>query len=384
MEPEWLGERDGYPGTLERFIPGQSQEPAAVVRLDAPICVAGSEGSFLVLELRHVGTKWEEGATVHVELCSTEPEPKAWAQRIQGKWVESHAQVRRLAATGARPEHQSHRTPGSRPHESGTGRASMSHGEVFCSTQDPDGDLEAVFEDDGRVALRVPGHGGHDCRGRVGIQPGRCAGSPRMVRPEQGTVPQSARVRARSDHDRSCIQRGRRDVRVARASDRSCCDSPSSRSTCSRAESGSKTRASGARSGRGPARGAVGLNATRSQPLGIRWLLRGRGQPRPRAPVTAGVARSEAYVVIPPDHRETVRVRLVIDALAALFDEPQERFQGGASPVRPPVRSLLAENLRVSGAPAAGVAVGVQAAAGVAVVALQGGRRTGCAGRGGR
>jgi hypothetical protein len=28
----------------------------------------------------------------------------------------------------------------------------MSHGEVLCSTPDPDGDLVAVFEDDGRVA----------------------------------------------------------------------------------------------------------------------------------------------------------------------------------------------------------------------------------------
>jgi DNA-binding transcriptional LysR family regulator len=33
----------------------------------------------------------------------------------------------------------------------------------------------------------------------------------------------------------------------------------------------------------------------------------------------AVVTRSEAFVVISPDHRETVRIRMVIDALAALF-----------------------------------------------------------------
>jgi hypothetical protein len=33
-----------------------------------------------------------------------------------------------------------------------------------------------------------------------------------------------------------------------------------------------------------------------------------------------GLSRSEAFLVIPPDHRNTVRVRLVMDAVAALFE----------------------------------------------------------------
>jgi len=37
MEPSWLGGWDGFSGTIERFIPGQNQEPAAVVRTDDPV-----------------------------------------------------------------------------------------------------------------------------------------------------------------------------------------------------------------------------------------------------------------------------------------------------------------------------------------------------------
>ena len=58
-EPRWLDGTAGHFGTVERFIPGQNSEPAAVVRLDAPITVDGVTGSVLVLELRFKGQRWE-------------------------------------------------------------------------------------------------------------------------------------------------------------------------------------------------------------------------------------------------------------------------------------------------------------------------------------
>jgi DNA-binding transcriptional LysR family regulator len=40
------------------------------------------------------------------------------------------------------------------------------------------------------------------------------------------------------------------------------------------------------------------------------------------------VAQGEAFVVIPPDHRDTARVRLVVDALVALFDRERGLMEG--------------------------------------------------------
>jgi DNA-binding transcriptional LysR family regulator len=40
------------------------------------------------------------------------------------------------------------------------------------------------------------------------------------------------------------------------------------------------------------------------------------------------IARGEAFLVIPPDHRETVRVRIVMDALTALFDRERTEMEG--------------------------------------------------------
>jgi DNA-binding transcriptional LysR family regulator len=48
----------------------------------------------------------------------------------------------------------------------------------------------------------------------------------------------------------------------------------------------------------------------------------------------AVVARSEAFLVIPPDHRETVRVRLVMDAVQALFARERAILEG-AERVKP-------------------------------------------------
>jgi DNA-binding transcriptional LysR family regulator len=41
------------------------------------------------------------------------------------------------------------------------------------------------------------------------------------------------------------------------------------------------------------------------------------------------VARGEAFVVIPPDHRDTARVRLVTDAVVALFERERALLEGG-------------------------------------------------------
>lgn len=44
----------------------------------------------------------------------------------------------------------------------------------------------------------------------------------------------------------------------------------------------------------------------------------------------AVVARGEAFIVIPPDHRDTSRVRLVMDALAALFERERALLEGAS------------------------------------------------------
>ena len=40
------------------------------------------------------------------------------------------------------------------------------------------------------------------------------------------------------------------------------------------------------------------------------------------------IARGEAFLAIPPDHRETVRVRLVMDAVTALFERERKILEG--------------------------------------------------------
>jgi DNA-binding transcriptional LysR family regulator len=44
----------------------------------------------------------------------------------------------------------------------------------------------------------------------------------------------------------------------------------------------------------------------------------------------AVVARGEAFIVIPPDHRDTSRVRLVMDALASLFERERALLEGSS------------------------------------------------------
>ena len=99
FEPEWLGGLQDVNGQVEKWIPGQNKQPACVVHLDTPLTATGlvhgtreqRTGTFLVLELRYRGQRWEQSGTVHVELCETEPEDKAWPDREIGAWVESHA-----------------------------------------------------------------------------------------------------------------------------------------------------------------------------------------------------------------------------------------------------------------------------------------------------
>lgn len=96
MEPEWLAGGDGYRGTVDRFIPGQNEKPAMVVRLDRPVTLKETTGQYLVLELRYTGAIWKNGETVHVELCAVDPEDKSWHERGRGVWVESNATVRAI------------------------------------------------------------------------------------------------------------------------------------------------------------------------------------------------------------------------------------------------------------------------------------------------
>ena len=91
FEPRWLAGEPSYSGAVLAFIPGQNELPAAVVRLDAPITVEETTGEVVVLELRYVGTTWEEKETVHIELCGFIPDAVAFKLRPHGKWVESHA-----------------------------------------------------------------------------------------------------------------------------------------------------------------------------------------------------------------------------------------------------------------------------------------------------
>jgi hypothetical protein len=59
-------------------------------------------------------------------------------------------------------------------------------------------------------------------------------------------------------------------------------------------------------------------------------------RPATRPPVSSGAREgdhrrrpaTEAFLVIPPDHRNTVRVRLVMDAVTALFERERALLAG--------------------------------------------------------
>ncbi|WP_159712253.1 hypothetical protein [Sphingomonas sp. AX6] len=96
FEPAWLDGRSSLLGKVTSFIPGQNDLPAAVVALDDPVRVYGISGSTVVIEQRYVGATWTATGVVHVELCDFEPDPSRWQDRRQGKWVESHAQYKKV------------------------------------------------------------------------------------------------------------------------------------------------------------------------------------------------------------------------------------------------------------------------------------------------
>jgi hypothetical protein len=96
--PEWLNGESGYSGELIRFIPGQNEQPAAVIHTHNPVEVQGVRGRYLVLELRYTGASWQSGQVVHIELCDFEPPAIRWQERRQGAWVESHATIEVISA----------------------------------------------------------------------------------------------------------------------------------------------------------------------------------------------------------------------------------------------------------------------------------------------
>jgi hypothetical protein len=92
MAPKWLtGGRRGLCGVLERFVPGQNDVPAAVVKLDEPLEVDGARGQYLQLDLRYVGRTWDEPmAVASAELCDFLPDDRPWQERPRGFGIESH------------------------------------------------------------------------------------------------------------------------------------------------------------------------------------------------------------------------------------------------------------------------------------------------------
>jgi hypothetical protein len=91
MEPKWLGGKDAHFGRCLGFIRGQNKQLAAVIELDEEVTFGNRAGTIVVLELRYAGARWGKKEIVHLELCDFMPEDKAWDERKQGEWIESHA-----------------------------------------------------------------------------------------------------------------------------------------------------------------------------------------------------------------------------------------------------------------------------------------------------
>ena len=76
FSPRWLCGRQSHIGTVVGLLPGQGEQSAVLLKLDAPIEVDGISGDFLVLETRYAGKIWADKGIVHVELCDFEPDPE--------------------------------------------------------------------------------------------------------------------------------------------------------------------------------------------------------------------------------------------------------------------------------------------------------------------
>lgn len=81
-------------GKVIKFIKGQNESPAAVIKLDNKISGDSLTGDIVILELRHEGQNWFTTGPVHIELCNFEPENKSWNDRQKGEWVEAAASFR--------------------------------------------------------------------------------------------------------------------------------------------------------------------------------------------------------------------------------------------------------------------------------------------------
>jgi hypothetical protein len=80
-------------GEIVKFITGQNEQLAAVVKFDQKFSGDSITGDIAVLELGLVGQTWQQPSPVHIELCDFMPEDKPWKDRRKGEWVEAAASV---------------------------------------------------------------------------------------------------------------------------------------------------------------------------------------------------------------------------------------------------------------------------------------------------
>ena len=80
-------------GKIIKFIKGQGEQPAVIVRFDQKFSGDSITGDIAVLELRLAGQTWQRPSPVHIELCDFMPEDKPWQDRRKGEWVEGAASV---------------------------------------------------------------------------------------------------------------------------------------------------------------------------------------------------------------------------------------------------------------------------------------------------
>src|SRR5687767_12980552 len=88
-DPAWLGGRAELRGVVEDFI-ADNDVPVAVVELDEPLHIRGTQGRWVVLQLRYVGARWKNVGIVSVELLESRP-PAMPRYQPMGTHAESHA-----------------------------------------------------------------------------------------------------------------------------------------------------------------------------------------------------------------------------------------------------------------------------------------------------
>jgi len=80
-------------GQVLKFIKGQNETQAAVVKLDYQIKGEKVTGDIMILEPRYVGQNWQDDGLgpVHIELCDFIPDDIEWKNRRKGEWIEAAA-----------------------------------------------------------------------------------------------------------------------------------------------------------------------------------------------------------------------------------------------------------------------------------------------------